>query len=118
MDTKEVRGIAMAGDPRIYHTMMERRERDKSFMEKGFLGFTPTYSQSEVREIYFSAIQSGMREGLMMGSLEGQRIDTSTGCKNERHKEFYQKFLKLAEEYNCAIVFDMFEGMCVMDLSR
>lgn len=58
-----------------------------------------------------------MQEGLRMGSIQEQRIDTTNGCKNERHKEFYE-ILKLAEEYNCAIVYHPLEGMCVMDLNN
>lgn len=105
-------------DARVFTAWMERRNTDKSFTEKGFFGIAPTYKQVEVREIYFDALRQGMIEGLHMGSLEGQRIDTSTGCKNERHKEFYQKFLRLAEEYNCAIMYHPHDGMCVVDLDR
>lgn len=108
----------MCGDPRVFSAIQNARINDKSFTEKGVFGIKIKYPQEEVREIWFQAMSLGMLEGLRMGSIEGQRIDTSNGCKNERHKEFYQKFLKLANEYNCAILFHPEEGMCVMDLDR
>lgn len=118
MDLNEIKERVMCQDPRVFNAIQEAKKHDKSFTEKGLFGFTPKYNQSEVREIWFSTMALGMNEGLRMGSLAGQRIDTSNGCKNERHKEFYQKFLKLAEEYNCAILFHPLEGMIVADLDR
>ena len=118
MDKKEIIGRSIAGDPRVYNAMQEARKTDKSFTERGFLGIPITYSQLECREFWFQAMQIGMQEGLRMGSLEQQKIDTMNSCKNDRHKEFYTKFLKLAEEYNCAIAYHPIEGMCVIDVNK
>jgi len=117
MNKSEVIQRAIAGDPRVFKAIQDVRKNDKSFTEKGFLGIPIKYSQSEVREIWFKGIELGMQEGLRIGSLEGQRIDTSLGCKNQRHKEFYEKFLKLSDDYNCAILYHPLEGMCVVDLN-
>lgn len=116
MKKEEIVFSYLYNDPRVFYAIQKAKKHDKSFTDKGFFGIRPKYSQSEVREIWFSAMALGMNEGLRMGSLEGQRIDTSNSCKNERHKEFYQKFLKLSEEYNCAILFHPIEGMIVSDL--
>jgi hypothetical protein len=118
MEKKEIIERSIAGDPRVYKAIQEAKRTDKSFTERGFLGIPIKYSQSECREFWFQAMELGMQEGLRMGSIQGQRIDITNGCKNERHKEFYAKFLKLAEEYNCAIVYHPLEGMCVMDLNN
>ena len=122
METKEIIERSIAGDPRVYNAIQKARLTDNSFKEKEnvftllFGGIK--YSQSECREFWFQAMALGMQEGLRMGSIQGQQIDTTKGCKNERHKEFYTKFLKLAEEYNCAIVYHPLEGMVVMDLNN
>jgi ABC-type tungstate transport system permease subunit len=118
MDFKEKCERYACSDPRVYNAIQNAKKHDKSFTDRGlFKMFPPKYEQSRVREIWFQAMALGMQEGLRMGSLEGQRIDISTGCKNERHKEFYEKHLKLAQEYNCAIAYHPMEGMCVMDLN-
>lgn len=119
MEKKEILERQMCGDSRVFNAIMEMKRTDTSFTDGGFMGmFPPKYTQNEVRKIWFDAISLGMQEGLRMGSIQGQRINISDGCKNERHKEFYTKFLKLAEEYNCAIVYHPLEGMCVMDLNN
>jgi hypothetical protein len=104
-------------DARIVKMIADQRKNDKSFTDKAFFGFPIKYKQSEVREIWFQAMEVGMEKGLIAGSLEGQRIDTTTNCKNERHKEFYTKFLELAHQYKCAIQYHPLEGMCVIDRS-
>lgn len=118
MEKKEIIERSIAGDPRVYYAIREAKRTDKSFTERGLWGLPIMYSQSECREFWFEAMELGIQEGLRIGSIQGQRIDTSNSCKNERHKEFYTKFLKLAEEYNCAIVYHPHEGMCVMYLNN
>lgn len=105
-------------DPRVYNAISEMRLNDKSFTDRGFLGITHKYDQYEVREIWFQAIELGMHEGLRMGSIDAQRIDLYHNCKLQRQKDFLDKFYKLAEEYNCAIVYHPEEGMTVLDLNR
>lgn len=118
MNTEEVIEMEICGDSRIFNAIAKAKRIDTSFTQKGFLGIPIIYSQSQCRNFWFRAMTLGMQEGLRIGSIQGQRIDTTKDCKNERHKEFYNKFLKLAEEYNCAIVYHPYEGMLVMDLNN
>lgn len=118
METKEIVERMVCDDPRIFKAMSEIRRNDKSFTEKWFIGFEPTYKQREVREIFFDAIAHGMKIGLKIASVEQQLADTSETCTNPRYREFYDKFLELAHQYNCAIVFHPQQGMGVMDLDR
>lgn len=122
MEKKEIIERGIAGDPRVYNAMQKARLTDNSFKEKENI-FTLLfggikYSQSECREFWFQAMEIGMMEGLIMGSVDGQRIDLYNNCKEQRQKDFLDKFYKLAEEYNCAIVFHPIDGMIVMDLDR
>jgi hypothetical protein len=109
-------------DPRIRTAIQEAMLNDNSFKEKEniFTLFTGgiKYPQSECRKFWFQAMSIGMSEGLRMGSIEGQKIDLTNNCKEPRQKEFLEKFYKLAEEYNCAIVFHPEHGMIVVDLNR
>lgn len=117
METNEELDRQKYGDPRIYRAMIEARKNDKSFTEKnGFLGLPIKYSQVECREFWFQAIEIGIREGLRIGSIEGQRIDLYNNCTEQRQKDFLEKFYKLAEEYNCAVVYHPVEGMVIKDL--
>jgi len=118
MEKDEIIKRQMAGDARIFDKIQQAKKTDKSFTERGLFGITPKYNQSEVREIWFSAMTLGMQEGLYMASLPGQRMDLYHNCKNENQKEFLDKFYKLAEEYNCAIIYHPLEGMCIVDLNR
>lgn len=122
MEQEEIIERSMCGDPRIFFAIQEIKKIDNSFKEKENI-FTLlkggiTYSQAECREFWFQAMSLGMQEGLRMGSVQGQRIDLYNSCKEPRQKEFLEKFYKLAEEYNCAIVFHPHEGMVVLDLNR
>ena len=114
---KEIK-LDISFDSRIEIAMLDQRTHDKSFTDKGLFGMTPKFSQSEVREIWLSGIKYGMEQGLYMASLEGQRININNNIKNERQKEFYNKFLELANKYECAIQYHPSEGMCVIDTSR
>ncbi len=102
-------------DIRIFIAMNEQRRNDTSFTDKGFFGFPIKFTQSEVREIWFKGIELGLEKGLHIASLEGQRIDITNSCKNEKHKEFYRKILDVCEEYGCAIQYHPEQGMCVID---
>lgn len=118
METKEIIERSLCKDPRVYYAIQDARKNDNSFKEKGFLGIPIKYSQSECREFWFQAMSLGMQEGLMMGSVQGQRIDLFNNCKEPRQKEYLEKLYKLSEEYNCAVVFHPIHGMIVMDLKN
>lgn len=104
-------------DPRVYLEIQKIKKEDNSYTVKGLFG-PPSYKQREVREIYLNAIGVGMLRGIEIGSIQGQRIDLTNSCKEPRQKEFLEKFYKLAEEYNCAIIYHPNDGMVVMDLNR
>jgi hypothetical protein len=118
MKKKEIIDRQICGDPRVFYAIQEARLTDNSFKEKGFLGFPIKYTQYECREFWFQAMELGIQEGLRIGSVQGQRIDLFNNCKEHSQKEFLEKYYKLAEEYNCAIVYHPENGMCVMDLNR
>jgi hypothetical protein len=118
METNEMIERVMCGDVRIFNAIQTARITDKSFTDRGFLGITKKYSQSECREIWFKAMALGMLEGLRISTIEGQRIDIFNNSKEPRHIEFLEKFYKLAEEYNCAIVYHPHIGMVVTDLKK
>ena len=107
----------MCGDVRVFNEIQDIKKTDKSFTERGLFGLEIKYKQSLVRETYLNALAIGMMRGLEIGSVIGQEIDITNNCKNPRHKEFYEKFLKLAKEYNCAIVYHPRVGMKVADLN-
>ena len=118
METQEIYERQKYQDPRIFHEIHAQKKVDNSFTERGLFGFTQKYDQSRVREIYFDAMALGMQRGIEIGAVKGQRIDLFNNCKEPRQKEFLEKFYKLAEEYNCAIVYHPHDGMCVLDLNR
>jgi hypothetical protein len=116
METKEIIERQMCGDVRVFNAIQDAKKNDTSFTDRGLLGmFPPNYSQSEVRKIWFDAMALGMQEGLRIASVEGQIIDVTNNCKEPKHKEFLEKFYKLAEEYNCAIQYHPTYGMLVID---
>jgi len=108
----------MYNDIRVFQAILEAKKNDKSFTEKGFLGMLPKYKQHEVREIWFEGIALGIEKGLEIGSYQGQKVELYNNTITPKQKEFLDKFYKLAEEYNCAILYHPHEGMCVMDLNR
>ena len=103
-------------DIRVYNAMADIRLRDKSFTKREGILFTKKYNQDEVREIWLQGIEFGISEGLRIGSVSGQKIELYENCKNNKQKQFLDKFYDLAKEYNCAITYNNSEGMCVVDL--
>ena len=45
-------------------------------------------------KIWFDALALGMNEGLRMSTIQGQIIDLTNNCKNQKHKDFLEKLLK------------------------
>jgi hypothetical protein len=106
-------------DLRIENIFFEEMKYDKSFQEKEFgllslLFGTTKYSQKEVRDIWHQGIKYGIEIGLIKASLEGQRIELNHNTSDEKHKEFLDKFHKLADEYNCYIQYHPKHGMTVI----
>jgi len=106
-------------DLRIEQIFKEEMEGDTSFQEK------PTtlerifgkdkYSNIEMRETWDNGIKHGIEIGLNRSSLDGQIIELNKNTTKKKHKEFLEKFYKLAEEYNCAIQYHLKKGMVVID---
>ena len=108
-------------DLRVEQIFFEEMYGDTSFQEKESglsLIFGSKYSQTEMRKTWNLGIKHGIEIGLNRSSLKGQRFELNYNTKEEKQKEFLEKFYKLAEEYNCAIAYHPKVGMCVMDLNR
>ncbi len=102
-------------DIRIEYIFNKEMKGDKSFQEKPtglamLFGGGITYKQHEVRDIWHRGIKAGIEIGLNYGSPGGQIIQLNENTKPE-HKEFLEKFYKLAEEYNCSIQYHPEVGM-------
>ena len=104
-------------DLRIEHIFREEMKGDASFQEKESglsLLFGTQYSKIEMRETWDSGIKLGIEIGLRKASLEGQRIELNRNTTEGNHKEFLEKFYKLADEYKCAIHYNPELGMVVV----
>ena len=106
-------------DLRIEIIFQEEMKGDTSFTEKiaplGMLFGTHKFNQIDMRETWHRGIKYGIEIGLRRASLNGQRIETFKNIENDRQREFYEKFLKLSDEYNCAIYYHPIKGMQVID---
>lgn len=104
-------------DLRIEHIFREAMQGDTSFQEKdsglSLLFGTNKYSKQEMRETWDRGIKHGIEIGLRKASLDGQRIELSNNT-NEKHKEFLEKFYRLADEYKCAVQYHPEVGMVVV----
>jgi hypothetical protein len=109
-------------DNRIEFIMDEYRHNDKSFQEKEsafelmLRPFGKKFNKHEMRENWHMGIRHGIEIGFQKASLEGQRIELTNNITNPRHKEFVDKFYKLAEEYGCAIQYHPLYGMIIEDV--
>lgn len=105
-------------DLRIEHIFKEAIQGDTSFQEKesglSLLFGTHKYSKQEMREAWHRGIKYGIEIGLRKASLEGQRIELMYNTTNEKHKEFLEKFYRLADEYKCAVQHHPKFGMVVV----
>ena len=109
-------------DLRIECIFEEEMRGDTSFQERDTpfkLLFGETkYSKIEMKETWNSGIKHGIEIGLNRASLEGQKIEINSNIKNEKHKEFIEKFYNLSSKYNCAIQYHPQHGMIVLDLKN
>jgi len=105
-------------DLRIENIFREEMKGDTSFQEKesslSLLFGTNKYSKQEMRETWDRGIKHGIEIGLRKASLEGQKIELNHNTPEGKHKEFLEKFYKLAEEYKCAIQYHPQIGMVVV----
>ena len=106
-------------DNRIEYIFNKEMKGDKSFQEKTtglalLFGGGITYKQHEVRDIWHRGIKVGIEIGLNYASPQGQIIQLNENT-DPKHREFLEKFYKLAEEYKCAIEYHPEKGMIVLD---
>ncbi len=105
-------------DLRIEQIFREEMKGDTSFQEKesglSLLFGTRKYSKQEMRETWDRGIKYGIEIGLRKASLEGQRIELTRNTKDEKHKEFLEKFYQLADEYKCSVQYHPEFGMVVV----
>jgi hypothetical protein len=109
-------------DIRVEHIFREEMHGDKSFQEKpnalSILFGTTKYNQEEVREIWHRGIKHGIEIGLHYTSPQGVRIELNSNTTDPSHREFLEKFYKLADDYDCCISYHPETGMVVTALSN
>ena len=109
-------------DLRVEMIFAEAMKGDTSFQEKeNFLSILfggTKYDKHEMRKTWNNGIKHGIEIGLNKASLEGQKIELNNSITNKKHKEFIEKFYKLADEYKCAIQYHPQKGMIVVDRSN
>jgi len=107
---------------RIDKIFQDEMQGDTSFQEPDtifdLIFGSKKYSQHEMRETWESGIKYGIEIGLSKADLEGQQIELDKNTTNERHREFIEKFYKLAEEYKCAIQYHPKIGMVIIDREK
>ncbi len=105
-------------DLRVEHIFFEAMKGDKSFQEResglSMLFGMHKYTKQEMRSTWELGIKHGIEIGLVKASLEGQRIELNHNTPEGKHKEFLEKFYKLADEYKCAIQYHPQVGMMVL----
>jgi hypothetical protein len=105
-------------DLRVEYIFKQEMSGDTSFQDKGgFLGtlFPTKYDSTDMRETWHRGIKYGIEIGLRRATLEAQKIDINTNTIKPEHREFLEKFYKLAQEYKCEISYHPEFGMMVLD---
>ena len=109
-------------DLRVEEIFREEMKGDTGFQEKPSMlqllsGKYNSKHQRELKRTWDMGIKHGIEIGLRRAGLEGQYIDLNNNTINPKHKEFIEKFYKLAEEYKCAIQYHPEYGMTVQDMN-
>lgn len=103
-------------DLRIEFIFKKYLDGDTSFQESGLSAFFPKrYNSEDMRETWHRGIKYGIGIGLNHGSIEGQKLDLIQNTTNPKHKEFLEKFYKLANEYNCEIAYHSDHGLMILE---
>lgn len=104
---------------RVEFIFKHEMDGDTSFQERGLASLLrpSRYDSEDMRETWYRGIKHGIEIGLRRGSVEGQKIDINQNTIDPKHKEFLEKFYKLAEEYKCEISYHPEFGMMVLDRS-
>jgi len=94
-------------------------QEDKAHESKGLFGglFNGTnYGEwRKENEVFANGYATGLEQGLR-DSFNTDKLVNTMDLKEERHKEFYDKFLELANKYNCRFNFHPLHGIMLEDL--
>lgn len=102
-------------DLRIDYIFKKEMKGDTSFTEKSnWFSGTPKYTQLEVKDIWERGIKYGLEIGLRYGSNFQQVKELNENTIEDKHKEFLQKFHKLAKEYDCYIQYHPEVGLKIL----
>lgn len=102
-------------DPYYRNILEEDNKTDTSFTDNSpssileFI-FGIKAKQKELRDIWLSGKSHGFEMGIQAACPEVQRLQLM-GDSNKEHKEFYDKFVKLCQEYDISIMYHPLEGM-------
>tara|TARA_Y100000389_G_scaffold24273_1_gene20950 strand:+ start:5040 stop:5420 length:381 start_codon:yes stop_codon:yes gene_type:complete len=69
----------------------------------------------KTNKIFSDGYATGLEEGLR-DSFNTDKLVNTENLKDDRQKEFYQKFLELSKKYNCKFTFHPLHGMVLEDL--
>lgn len=96
-------------------------QEDKAYESKGLFGgllnSTNYGDWRKKNKVFTNGYATGLEEGLR-DSFNTDKLINAMDLKDERHKEFYQKFLELASSYNCKFTFHPLHGMVLEDLNQ
>lgn len=88
-------------------------KEDKAHESKGLFGGilngTNYGNWRKENEVFANGYATGLEEGLR-DSFNTDKLVNTMNLKEERHKEFYEIFLKLSSQYNCRFTFHHFMG--------
>jgi hypothetical protein len=106
-------------DVRMEEIYSQEMKGDTSFREKSTgleLFFGVNYKhKAELKKTREQGIKLGIEIGLRRASLEGQKVEMYQNVKDERQKEFLDKFYALCGEMGFGIQHHPQHGMIVVD---
>jgi hypothetical protein len=110
-------------DLRINEIFNREMNGDTSFTEPDsflstFFGANK-YTKQDAKEVWNNGIKLGIEIGLNHAGFEQQMIElkqNTDNSNNEKHKEFLEKFYKLAQHYNCVIKYNPQVGLKIYEL--
>ena len=93
----------------------EDKSHNSTSLFGGFLNGTNYSDWRKDNKVFSDGYATGLEEGLR-DSFNTDKLVNSMNLENRRHKEFYEKFLTLASEYNCRFNFHPLYGMMLEDI--
>lgn len=77
-----------------------------------------SYSRTDMRKSFQTGVRVGFEQGIYKSKPENRILQLENICKNNNDKEFYDKFMKLCQEYNIRIEYHPEEGMIFTNLNE